>query len=77
MSTPLNAPGPTFSTRIVSPLKVTVLPDRALRTRTPAASRTGNLRSSRILQRGLPHRTRHPDHRHRTPEAMLIVAYRI
>src|SRR5580765_1361937 len=47
-SMPLNAPGPTFSTRIVSPLKVTVLPTE----RSDANARrllTGNFRSSRIL----------------------------
>src|SRR6185369_6704273 len=47
-STPLNAPGPTLSTRIVSPLKMTVLPTE----RSDAKGRrafTGNFRSSRIL----------------------------
>src|SRR6266542_4825506 len=47
-STPLKASGPTFSTRIVSPLKATVFPAE----RSEANARrsvTGNLRSSRIL----------------------------
>src|SRR3990170_438735 len=47
--TPLNASGPTFSTRIFSPLKVTVLPTERSEAKA-RSSRTGNLLSSRILR---------------------------
>ena len=49
MSTPLNASGPSLPMRMVSPLKVTVLPTERSEAKARSAF-TGNLRSSRSLR---------------------------
>jgi hypothetical protein len=69
MSTPLKESGPTASTRIVSPLKVTVLPAERAEAN-GRSTRTGNLRSSRILSVVCPTAPVTPTTATTTPEAI-------
>ena len=70
-STPLKASGPTFSTRIVSPLKVTVLPTERSEANARSAF-TGNLRSSRIRRVVCPTAPVTPTTATVSPDAMSL-----
>ena len=69
ISTPLNASGPIFSTRSVSPRKVTGLPAERSDANT-RRSLTGNFRSSRILSVVCPTAPVTPTTATRSPDAM-------
>ena len=71
MSTPLNDSGPTLSMRMVSPLKVTVLPTERSEANARSAL-TGNLRSSRSLSVVCPTAPVTPTTATVSPEAMCL-----